>query len=208
MIPPLFACNSVLKLSKCHASLTVWHQTRQVVAGRDCVETQGLGFPFGRKNHNKSSIQNPLFNMKNNTCTPNGWNTLERDLNRFVEDFFGGNFNTNPNFTKSNFHVPADVQETETHYTLHLDLPGLSKKDIQIAFKDKVLTISGTRAQTEKTEGASYFKSERSSGSFSRSFRLPKPIQVENITANFENGVLSIDIPKSEEVQPVQIEIK
>ena len=144
--------------------------------------------------------------MKNTTCSPNGWNTFERDINKFVEDFFGANFQ--PNTQKNNWHPAADVHETENAYTLLLDLPGLAKKDIQISYKDKVLNISGERAQESQVEGATYFRTERVAGSFHRSFRLPKPIQVENIVANFKNGVLSIEIPKSEEVQPVQIEIK
>jgi HSP20 family protein len=101
----------------------------------------------------------------------------------------------------------VDVAESEKQYELIAEVPGLSKKDIHIAVEDGYLKLSGERKQEKETKNKNYHRSERVYGKFERTFRLPKEVDAEAIKANYENGVLKIEIPKTEKVMPKQIAI-
>ena len=103
-----------------------------------------------------------------------------------------------------------DIHETEKNYEVNLDLPGMEKKDIEIAISDGVLNITGERKAEMKDEKKSCIRSEISYGKFTRSFRLSDDVDEENIKASFSNGVLTIAIAKREPVKPEvkQIAIK
>lgn len=101
------------------------------------------------------------------------------------------------------FEPTSEIEETETHFLMHVDLPGVPKKDIAISFEDGRLTVSGERKLERKTKTMS----ERSYGKFVRSFSLPTDVQAEKIEANYENGVLTVAVPKGEAVKPRQIKI-
>ena len=94
----------------------------------------------------------------------------------------------------------VNTLEQETAYLLDVDLPGISKESITIDVKDRELTISGERTFKSEHTKDDYLKIESMYGKFSRVFTLPENVDVENITATSENGVLSISIPKLEEV--------
>ncbi len=102
----------------------------------------------------------------------------------------------------------TDLVETEDAYQLRLDVPGMSKDDLKINYKDNQLTVSGERTSDRTDEDEEYVRVERSFGQFYRAFSLPQTVDAENISASYENGVLSIRVPKTEEVKPRQIEIK
>jgi HSP20 family protein len=98
-----------------------------------------------------------------------------------------------------------------THaYHIQLDLPGVKKEDIDVHVEDNTLTISGERKFKEERSEEDYYKIESSYGKFSRSFSLPEKVDLENIHANCEDGVLEVVIPKLEiEIQKAKkIEIK
>ncbi len=104
----------------------------------------------------------------------------------------------------------VDIAESEEHYTLEFDLPGLKREDIAINLKEGVLTVSGER-KTEKQEENSnnhYRYHERVTGAFSRSFRLPEFVDGGNISARYEQGVLTLEIPKKAEAKPRIITVK
>lgn len=116
---------------------------------------------------------------------------LGRDIQDFVERVV-------PLEDKGHDFTPAcDIVESEDEYKILLDLPGLTKKEINIALKDQVLTIKGERTE-ELNEGESYRRQERTSGVFSRSFALPENVNTTETDARFRNGVLTIAMPKSE----------
>ena len=102
----------------------------------------------------------------------------------------------------------ADVMETEDGYGVELELPGLKAKEVNVELSDNVLTVSGEKKADKRENTKGYARTERTYGSFSRSFRLPTSVDEKQISANFEDGVLKISIPKSEEVRPKQIEVK
>jgi HSP20 family protein len=100
------------------------------------------------------------------------------------------------------------VREEENRFVVHVDLPGVDKKDIEIVAEKGVLTIKGERRSEAKKTDAGYERVERVAGSFLRRFTLPETAQAEGITAKQVNGVLEVSIPKQAEVQPKRIEVQ
>jgi HSP20 family protein len=104
--------------------------------------------------------------------------------------------------------VPAtDLIESETHYVLRADLPGVFEEDINVELDDDVLTISGERHAEQKDRQDGYYRVERMSGSFRRSLRLPEGVDAEAITASFDRGVLEVSVPKPEQPKPRKVQI-
>ena len=127
-------------------------------------------------------------------------NTIELD------DIFNTFFSSSPSRAYSNHYAPSlDVRSNQDEVIVTADLPGLNKKDINIEYKDSVLTISGEKV-IERDKEESYY-SERRSGKFSRSFEVGD-INFEQSKASYENGVLSVVLPKSEEQKPKYLSIK
>ncbi|MBI4705537.1 MAG: Hsp20/alpha crystallin family protein [Deltaproteobacteria bacterium] len=105
------------------------------------------------------------------------------------------------------FAPAVDIEEQEDKFVLRADLPGVSEKDIEVRVHEGTLALSGKReeAKEEKREGGYY--RERRSGSFHREFRLGPSVDGEKIAASYKNGVLSVVLPKKEEVKPRQIPV-
>lgn len=95
----------------------------------------------------------------------------------------------------------VDIYEEGDELVVKAELPGLKKEDIEVKLTDDYITISGEKKKEEKVEEKNYFRYERSYGSFSRTFRLPVEVQTDKAKAKFENGVLEIRIPKTEEAK-------
>jgi HSP20 family protein len=102
----------------------------------------------------------------------------------------------------------VDIEEQEDAYKVMVELPGVSKNDISINLKDNVLTITGEKKPAKKTDQQKIHQSERVYGKFQRCFRLPDLVDQEKVSAEFDNGVLNIVIPKLAEAQPKEIEVK
>jgi HSP20 family protein len=102
---------------------------------------------------------------------------------------------------------PVDIQETEEAYRLTAELPGLTKEDINITLENNVLRLSGERKFEKDARKESYHRIERTYGAFSRSFALPHQVSSEKVTASFENGVLTLTVPKAEQARPRKITI-
>jgi HSP20 family protein len=135
-------------------------------------------------------------------------NSLQQEMNRLFSTFFdapttGGNGGAGRRW------IPAmDLVETEEHYVLTADLPGLSQEEISLEFDGDVLTLSGERKSehTERKEG--FYRLERATGSFSRTLTLPEGVDPDAVTATFDKGVLEVRIPKPEQRKPKKVSIK
>lgn len=103
---------------------------------------------------------------------------------------------------------PVDIYETEDAYVLEADLPGVSKDDIDLQIIEGRVTLRGSRKRPERSEGKGYWRYERADGEFERSFRVQGGVDVDNVEARFENGVLTVSLPKPEAAKPRQIEVK
>ncbi|MEO5857975.1 MAG: Hsp20/alpha crystallin family protein [Pyrinomonadaceae bacterium] len=102
----------------------------------------------------------------------------------------------------------VDIFGNKDQIVLEAELPGLSPDDVNISIENNVLTIHGERRFEKKDEGDNFHRVERSYGSFTRSFTLPPAVSSENVIANFENGILRLELAKREEAKPRRIEIK
>jgi len=120
-------------------------------------------------------------------------------------------FHTTPQedglYADSDWSPRVDISETENGYTLKAELPGVSKDDVKITIKEDVLTLRGEKKSDCQAEDQAHHICEIVSGKFARSFRLHAPVEKEKIDATFENGILTMNIPKAEEAKPKEIEI-
>jgi HSP20 family protein len=102
---------------------------------------------------------------------------------------------------------PVDIQETTDSYRLLAELPGLTKDDINITLENNVLRLAGERKFEKDAKKESFHRVERTYGAFSRAFSLPQQVNAEGVQAAFENGVLTIIVPKAEQAKPRKIAI-
>ncbi|HEX9940597.1 MAG TPA: Hsp20/alpha crystallin family protein [Thermoanaerobaculia bacterium] len=102
---------------------------------------------------------------------------------------------------------PVDIQETADGYKLEAELPGLTKEDINITLENNVLRLSGERKFEKDVKKENYHRVERTYGAFSRAFALPQQVNPEGVCAAFENGILTITVPKAEQAKPRKIAI-
>lgn len=104
--------------------------------------------------------------------------------------------------------VPAvDVHELDEVYEVTAELPGLTKKDVNVTLENNVLTISGERRSEREDKEGTVRRTERVYGSFSRSFSLPRPVDGDNVKASFKDGILTLTVPKAAEARPRRIDI-
>ena len=113
-----------------------------------------------------------------------GWPTAWRDAPRLDMGGF-------------DFAPRVDTAETDTAYEVTAELPGVEEKDVKVALKDNVLSISGEKKAEREEKKKDYVMSERSYGSFKRAFTLPENVDPEKIAAKFEKGVLKVTLPKT-----------
>ncbi|MHC1739212.1 MAG: Hsp20/alpha crystallin family protein [Ignavibacteriaceae bacterium] len=137
--------------------------------------------------------------------------SIEKEFNRLFNSFgnrFGVNKEGDEKLENAVWMPLTDIIEDKDNFFLNLDLPGVKKEDVKIAYNQGTLTISGERKQESETKEAKFHRIERSYGSYYRSFTLPEKIKEEEIQAEFRDGTLKVVIPKSEEVKPKEISIK
>jgi HSP20 family protein len=132
--------------------------------------------------------------------------TLQNEMNRLFNTVFDSPAPGNGG-TLRRWMPAMDLVETADHFVLRADLPGMSEDDIQIEYENDTLTVSGERKAEHESKGEGYYRVERAFGSFSRSLTLPKGVDAEAVTANFDRGVLEVRVPKPEERKPRRIEI-
>jgi len=134
--------------------------------------------------------------------------SLQNEVNRLFSTVFDSPTAPNGAGAQARRWIPPmDLVETDSHFVLHADLPGVSEDDVKIEVEANVLEISGERRSehTEKRDG--YYRVERASGAFSRSLTLPEGIDAGAIEARFDRGVLEVRIPKPAERRPRRVEI-
>lgn len=103
--------------------------------------------------------------------------------------------------------IPVDVLERDNALIIRATVPGIAPENLEIKVEKNVLTLAGSTTVEEVSEGTKVFLRERMEGSFSRSIRLPEGLNLEAAAAKFEHGVLTITLPKVEEVKPAAIHI-
>jgi HSP20 family protein len=132
--------------------------------------------------------------------------SLQDEVNRVFSSNFSRSGETG--LGRGAWNPSVDIFENKDQIVLEAELPGIAPEDVNISIENNVLTIHGERRFEKKDEGDNFHRVERSYGSFTRSFTLPPTVSSENVNANFDNGILRLELAKREEAKPRRIEIK
>jgi HSP20 family protein len=130
--------------------------------------------------------------------------TLRHAVDRLFDTTFGPSTNGQP----VTWGLALDVIEEDDEFLVKASVPGVNPDDLEITFNDNILTIKGESKAEEEVKEANYHLRERRYGSFSRSISLGTRVSADKIQASYENGVLTLRLPKAEEVKPKRITIK
>ena len=128
-----------------------------------------------------------------------------RAMDRLFEQFFGEGAPQANDGNPPTYYLPVDVFESDEAYTLVASIPGFSQEQVEITFEDGILSIKA-RAPEHKAPGR-WLRQERPYGSFVRRLEVPQQVETGKISAHFDNGELTITIPKTAKPQPVKIQI-
>ncbi|MFB6355972.1 MAG: Hsp20/alpha crystallin family protein [bacterium] len=134
---------------------------------------------------------------------------LLKDLDRQLNQLFPWEDDDNTETAMTTWSPKVDVYEEDDNLVFELEAPGVDKDDIDVSIEDNRLTIKGERREEKEVGGdeRDYYRSERFFGSFQRSFALPDKVDVEDIDARYDNGVLTVSLPKASEARKTTIEI-
>jgi HSP20 family protein len=133
--------------------------------------------------------------------------SLQAEVNRLFQSFFDTPATGAGNGNCRRWHPAMDLVETEDHFVLRADLPGVSEEDVKVEVEDNVLTVSGERRHEQEVAKGGYYRLERASGTFARTLTLPEGVDADAVEASFDKGVLEVRIPKPAERKPRRVAI-
>jgi HSP20 family protein len=133
-----------------------------------------------------------------------GATTLQEQINRVFGDLVG---RTSEESNLTPWAPAVDIYETEHELVVKADLPDVNPQELDIRVENNILTIRGERRFENKVSEENYLRVERAYGAFSRSFSLANSVKSDAIRADYQNGVLTLSIPKREEAKPKQIKV-
>jgi len=134
------------------------------------------------------------------------FSTLQDRVNRIFRESFSPE-GSDEALTTSNFAPPVDVYEDEHNITLKIEVPGIDEKDIDVSIENNTLTVRGQRRLEKDEKEENFQRVERMYGSFTRSFTLPNTVDLEQVTAHYDKGVLKVRLAKRAEAKPKQIRV-
>lgn len=125
-----------------------------------------------------------------------GFSDFGKKMSNFVDDVLSSET------LSSELKVRADVYAKGGFYVIEIELPGVQKEAVSLQVHDGILTVRGEKAPPAQEDVAGYFKQERRFGSFMRSFSLPLDVELENIKAKYDSGILTVRFPQPEQKAP------
>ncbi|HET7249135.1 MAG TPA: Hsp20/alpha crystallin family protein [Gemmatimonadales bacterium] len=134
--------------------------------------------------------------------------TLGSRINRMLSDVFSGTDWAYPVSATAAWVPPVDVLEQADAIRIMAELPGVKPEDVKISVEGNVLTLHGMKQQVAEERTERVHRYERTYGAFERSFTLPATVDTQHINANYDNGVLTITLPKAEQAKPRQIAVQ
>ena len=134
------------------------------------------------------------------------YSTLQDRVNRIFRESYSPEV-SNEALTTANFAPPVDVYEDEHNITLKIEVPGIDEKDIDVSIENNTLTVRGERTLEKEEKEENFQRVERQYGSFTRSFTLPNSVDLEQVSADYNKGVLKIRLAKKVEAKPKQIRV-
>ena len=130
---------------------------------------------------------------------------LQNRMSRLFEEQYGAG--REESLTAGAFVPPVDIYEDEHSIQLKLEVPGIGQKDLDVKVENNVLTVSGERKFEKEEKEENFRRVERRYGSFTRSFTLPNTVNPEDVSADYNDGVLKIRLGKRAEAKPKQIKV-
>jgi HSP20 family protein len=133
---------------------------------------------------------------------------LHSAMDRLFQDFFGpsttdgGQRSATPSYL-----LPIDVKEVENGYRIHAPVPGFKPEEVEVSFSDGVLQIQARHSEETKQEEGGYLRREVAYGNYQRSIQLPGDVKEDEISADFEDGVLTVNVPKMPRPEPKKIQV-
>lgn len=134
---------------------------------------------------------------------------LHSQMDRLFEDFFGSpqpgsqaRRLANPTYT-----LPLDVKAEEGGYVIQAPVPGFTPEEVEVTFSEGILTIRAQHTEETTQEQSGWVRREVASGNYQRSLQLPGDVKEDEITAEFENGMLTVTVPKMPRPQPKKIQV-
>jgi len=133
---------------------------------------------------------------------------IQSEMNRLFDGFFGRPSQVGQVGGIERVWAPAvDMYETKDELVITAELPGLTEKDLQLSITGDMLTIRGERRWDQEVKQDNYYRGERWFGKFERALPLPIPVQADKVKASYRDGVLTVTLPKVEEIKPKEIKI-
>jgi HSP20 family protein len=132
---------------------------------------------------------------------------FQEDFNRIFNSALPRFFSGEEGLLGGNWSPGVDIYEDQDSITLEADLPGMKPGDFNLSIENYKLTLSGERKLEKENKGDNWHRVERSYGSFTRTFSLPPTVNVDEVNAEFKDGVLLVTLPKREEVKARQIQV-
>ena len=129
---------------------------------------------------------------------------LQDRVNRLFQESAQGR---EEGFDTASFVPPVDIYADEHNIVLKVEVPGIDQKDLDVRIENNTITIRGERKFEKETKEENYHRVERRYGSFQRSFGLPNTVNSENVTADYDNGILKVTLAKRAEAKPKQIKV-
>lgn len=141
---------------------------------------------------------------------------MKLDAWRDMEDMFERYFRRNglpatasqESITGSDWAPRVDIAETDTSFEIKAEIPEVKKDDVHVSVDNGVLTLRGERKQEKEEQDKKFHRVERFYGSFSRSFTLPENVDADAIKASFKDGVLTVELPKTQASKPAAIAVR
>lgn len=131
------------------------------------------------------------------------WGDFEGKLNRLFQHSL-----TRKNGWGQMFEPKIDIIEEKDHFLVKADIPGMKKEDFEVKVEGKLLTLKGERKEEKETKEKNYYASERTYGAFARMMELPTEVKADQIKATYKDGVLEIDLPKTESAKTKQVKVE
>jgi HSP20 family protein len=132
--------------------------------------------------------------------------TIQDRMNRLFRDSYGTE-GRQEDLTTTTFAPAVDVYEDEHNITLKIEVPGIDEKDIDVRIENNTLTVHGERKFEKEEKEENFRRVERQYGSFTRTFTLPNTVDHEKVQADYDKGVLKIQLAKKAEAKPKQIKV-
>ena len=132
--------------------------------------------------------------------------TIQERMNRLLRGSYSPE-GPEEALTTTSFAPPVDIYEDEHDITLKMEVPGIDEKDIDVRMENNTLTVQGVRKIEKEEKEENFRRVERQYGNFTRSFTVPNSVNPEQVSADYEKGVLKIKLAKKAEAKPKQIKV-